>query len=164
MAQTLLELAAAIVSAHASVTELTTEELLLEIQKVHTTLQKLEFFAPEDVVAREEARLPLISLKKAFQSDQVFCMICGKGGMKTLARHLAQSHNIKPADYRKKFNIPKNQPLTARNFSESRRKMAQERGLAENLAKARATKAAKISAVKSNPARSVGTKIKTGTL
>ena len=143
MAQTLLELAAAIVSSHASVSELTTEELILEIQKVHATLQKLEYIAPDEVVAREEAEGPIISLKKAFQADQVVCMICGKGGMKTLARHLSQNHNIKPGEYRKQFNIPKGQPLTAKNFSESRRKMAQERGLADNLAKARAVRAKK---------------------
>jgi predicted transcriptional regulator len=75
-------------------------------------------------------------------------MVCGKGGMKTLARHLAQAHGLKPGEYRKQFSIPKDQPLTARNFSETRKKMAQERGLADNLAKARAVRAAKIKAEK----------------
>lgn len=143
MAQTMLELAAAIVSSHASVSELTTEELVQEIQKVYATLQKLDCGAPEEVNVLQETKAPVLSLKKAFQADQVFCMICGKGGMKTLARHLSQNHNIKPGEYRKQFNIPKGQPLTAKNFSESRRKMAQERGLADNLAKARAVRAQK---------------------
>jgi len=137
MAQTMLELAAAIVSSHASVSELNTEELVQEIRKVYSILLKLDCGAPEEVIDQRETKAPIISLKKAFQADQVFCMICGKGGMKTLARHLSQNHNIKPGEYRKQFNIPKGQPLTAKNFSESRRKMAQERGLAENLAKAR---------------------------
>jgi predicted transcriptional regulator len=132
---------------------MSTEELLQEIQKVFATLQNLEVSAPAEGAAAEEQKAPAMSLKKAFQNDQVFCMICGKGGMKTLSRHLAQTHNMKPSEYRKQFNIPKSQPLTARSFSESRKKMAQERGLAENLAKARAVRAAKIKAEKSGQAK-----------
>lgn len=149
---TLLELTASIVSSHASITELTSEELLQEIQKVHTALQKLEGFIAEETEAAE-AKVPAISLKKAFQADQVICMVCGKGGMKTLARHLAQVHKMKPGEYRKQFGIPRTQALTAKNFSESRRKMAQDRGLADNLAKARAIRAAKLKSRKAEPAK-----------
>lgn len=151
MASTILELTANLVSSHASVTEMTGEELLLELQKVHAALQKLEGAGAEGAPA-EEAK-PTITLKKAFQADQVVCMICGKGGMKTLARHLAQVHNMKPGAYRKQFGIPSGQSLTARNFSESRRKMAQERGLADNLAKAREVRAAKLKAKQSPSAK-----------
>jgi len=42
-----------------------------------------------------------------------------------------------------RINIPKGQPLTAKNLFDSRRKMAEERGLADNLAKARAVRAQK---------------------
>jgi predicted transcriptional regulator len=143
MASTLLELTASIVSSHASVSEMTSEELLAELQKVHSALQKLE--VPAEAAGESEGK-PAISLKKAFQPDQVSCMICGKTGMKTLTRHLAQVHNMKPGAYRKQFGIPSSQALTAKNFSEARRKMAQERGLADNLAKARAVRAAKIKA------------------
>jgi len=148
MAPTLLEMASSIVSSHASVSEMSTEELLQEIQKVYTALQKLEV-SPEGVAGEEGKMVPAMTLKKAFQADQVTCMICGKGNMKTLTRHLARVHNLKPGEYRKQFGIPSKQPLTAKKFSESRRKMAQDRGLAENLAKARAVRAAKLKAKKS---------------
>ena len=151
MASTLLELTASIVSSHAAMSELSTEELVQEIQKVYTTLQQLEGGAPEAAPAEEE-KAPVISLRKAFQADQVVCMICGKGGMKTLTRHLAQVHDMKPREYRKQFNIPSSQALTAKKFSEARKKMAQERGLADNLAKARAVRAAKIQEKKAAPA------------
>ena len=149
---TLLELTASIVSSHASITELSGEELLQEIQKVHAALQKLEGFIAEEAGAAE-TKVPTISLKKAFQADQVVCMVCGKGGMKTLARHLAQVHKMKPGEYRKQFGIPRTQALTAKNFSESRRKMAQDRGLADNLAKARAIRAAKLKSRKAEPSK-----------
>jgi len=41
--------------------------------------------------------------------------------------------------------------LTAKNFSEARRKMAQDRGLADNLARAREIRAAKLKAKKAQP-------------
>lgn len=154
MPATLVELAANIVSSHASVNEMSTEELLQEIQKVYAALQQLEsagLSVPSS--AETEPKTPSMSLKKAFQADQVYCMLCGRGGMKTLSRHLAQAHGMKPGEYRKQFNIPSSQPLTAKNFSEGRRKMAQERGLAENLAKARAVRAAKLKAEKAAPAK-----------
>jgi predicted transcriptional regulator len=145
MAPTLLELTASIVSSHASMSEMTSEELLQEIEKVYSSLHKLDG-ASTEVAMASEAKTPVITLKKAFQADQVFCMICGKGGMKTLTRHLAKVHGLKPGEYRKQFGIPSSQALTAKNFSDARRKMAQDRGLADNLAKARAVRAAKLKA------------------
>jgi predicted transcriptional regulator len=151
MALSLLELTANIVSSHASVTEMSGEDLLQELQKVHIALQKLDVETGEGA-EKAEVKGPAMSLKKAFQPDQVSCMLCGKAGMKTLARHLAQVHGLKPGEYRKQFGIPSSQALTARNFSEARRRMAQEKGLADNLAKARAVRAAKLLA-KGGPER-----------
>lgn len=156
MAPTLLELTASIVSSHASMSEMTSEELLQEIEKVFTSLQKLEGVSTE-APAPAEAKVPVISLKKAFQPDQVVCMVCGKGGMKTLTRHLAKVHGLKPGEYRKQFNIPRDQALTAKNFSDARRKMAQDRNLADNLAKAREVRAANLKA-KAEPAKPVNAK------
>ncbi len=87
----------------------------------------------------EAAATPAVSRKKAFGKDKVICMLCGKE-MKTLARHLKTAHDMKPGEYRKQFDIPRTQPLAARAYSESRRQMAIERGLGENLAKARAAR------------------------
>jgi len=152
MAPTLLELTASIVSSHASMSEMTSEDLLQEIQKVYASLQQLEVVGAE-AAAAPEAKAPVMTLKKAFQPDQVFCMICGKGEMKTLARHLAKVHGMKPGEYKKQFGIPSSQALTAKNFSEARRKMAQDRGLADNLAKAREIRAANLKAKKAQPAK-----------
>lgn len=157
MAPTLLELTASIVSSHASMSEMTSEELLQEIEKVFVSLQKLEG-AGAEAPTPAEAKTPVISLKKAFQPDQVVCMVCGKGGMKTLTRHLAKVHGLKPGEYRKQFGIPRTQALTAKNFSDARRKMAQDRNLADNLAKAREVRAAKLKATKAQPEKPVKVK------
>jgi hypothetical protein len=91
-------------------------------------------------------------MKKAFQNDQVGCLVCGKTGFKTLTRHLKQAHDLKPGQYRKQFNIPSSQSLTAKNYSEARRKSANENNLAANLEKARAVKAANNKAAAKNSA------------
>lgn len=141
MASTLVELTASIVASHAVGTELTGDELIQEINTVFATLKQLETgVLPVEAVAE----IPKITMKQAFRNDQVTCMVCGKGGFKTLTRHLKQAHDLKPGQYRKQFNIPSSQSLTAKNYSEARRQSANNNNLAANLEKARAVRAAKI--------------------
>lgn len=134
----LLELTASIVSAHISNVQMSSDEMLQELQKVHATLKALESNGGE--VTEEQPKK--LSIKQAFKKDEVICMICGKG-FKTLKRHLAQSHDLKPGQYRKQFNIPSTQSLVANSYSESRRKAAEERGLGDVLVKAREKRASK---------------------
>jgi predicted transcriptional regulator len=142
---TLVEIAAQLVSSHASSTPMTSDELLAEISKVHSALKRLE--AGEGGEEEEEAK-PALTLKEAFRKNEIVCLLCGKGGFKTLARHLSTAHGIKPAAYKKQFGISSKQALSAKSYSESRRKMAQDRGLADNLAKARDVRMANIEAKK----------------
>ena len=60
---------------------------------------------------------------------------------------------MKPGAYKKQFGIPSKQALSAKNYSEARRKMAQDRGLADNLAKAREVRMANIEAKKAAPVK-----------
>jgi len=137
----LLDMATNIVSAHASNSAMTRAELLAELQDVYLTLSRMEGESPTGEMKEEEGA-PAISKKKAFGKNQIFCMLCGKG-MKTLGRHLRTAHDMKPSEYRKKFGIPRSQSLASKAYSETRRQMAVDRGLGENLARARAAKRAK---------------------
>lgn len=138
---TLLEMAAEIVAAHASTTNMSKEELVAELSEVYNALNALEKGEAVSELTTQ-ADEPAVTRKKAFGKDKVFCMICGKG-MKTLSRHLKTAHQMTPGEYRKQFDIPRTQSLVARNYSETRRKMAIDRGLGEKLAKARAAGARK---------------------
>ncbi|MDD3847484.1 MAG: MucR family transcriptional regulator [Syntrophales bacterium] len=131
----LIQLAAEIVMAHASATEMTSEDLQNEIKAVYATLKGLE---TGDVSSK-----PALTLRQAFKKDEVACMVCGKTGLTTLKRHLAVAHDMKPGQYRKQFNIPSSQPLAAKDYVEKRRQMALDKGLAGNLEKARAARKAK---------------------
>jgi len=141
MAITLVELTAEIVSSHATGSRMSSDDLIQEINRVFATLKQLD--AEGTVPGPDEVPVPVMSLKKAFKNDQVACMICGKTGFKTLTRHLGKAHDLKPGQYRKQFNIPPSQPLTARNYSEARRQAANENNLAANLVKARSVRAAR---------------------
>lgn len=134
---TILEMAADIVAAHASTTNMTKEELVSELNDVYNVLNNLD--KGETVVEDAEEAGPVVSRKKAFGKDKIYCMICGKG-MKTLSRHLKTSHDMTASEYRKQFDIPRSQSLAAKSYSETRRQMAIDRGLGEKLAKARAAK------------------------
>lgn len=137
----IMEMAADIIAAHASTTPMSKEELIDELNEVYSTLSALE--KGESIETSEVIEeTPVISRKKAFGKDKIYCMICGKG-FKTLSRHLKTAHNMSATAYRKQFDIPRSQSLASKNYSESRRQMAVERDLAGNLAKARAAKANK---------------------
>ena len=139
---TLLEMAQQIVSAHAQTTRMTTEELISEIQKVHAALQALEaglHIQPAETLLEEPA-VPALTLKQAFKTNEVVCMICGKGGFKALTRHLSQTHQMKPSAYRKQFDIPKTQPLMSKAYTAQRKEIAAGMDLTGNLEKARAAR------------------------
>jgi len=148
MAITITELAAQILAAHASNSEMTTDELLAELVQIHASLKALENGETSLVANR-----PPLTIKEAFKKHEVICMVCGKGGMKTLTRHLNQTHNMKPGEYRKQFGIPTGQSLSARSYTEARKALSLEKGLADNLAKAREVRMANIASRKAASAK-----------
>lgn len=139
----LLQLTAAIVSAHVSKNQMSSDEMLQELQKVYASLQALATDSPIAIGPSATQEVPKVSIKQAFKKNEVICMVCGKGGFKTLKRHLSQIHDLKPGAYRKQFNLPAGQPLVAKSYSEKRRQDALDRGLGDNLAKARAVRKSK---------------------
>lgn len=143
----ILELTALIVSSHVSNKQMTSDEMLQELQKVYETLKALEAGLPVTLEQSPSVEAPKLSIKQAFKKDEIVCMVCGKGGFKTLKRHLNQVHNLKPGQYRKQFGIPSTQSLSAKSYSESRRQMAIDKGLGEGLARARSKQAGKKASV-----------------
>ena len=95
---------------------MTTDQLVQELQTVHNALKNLEGgqaveFAAEQ--SAEESKTPALTIKQAFRKDEVICMVCGKGGFKTLKKHLATAHQLTPGQYRKQFGIKSSQKLAA---------------------------------------------------
>ena len=134
---TLLEMTADIVASHARTAPMTTDDIIQELKKVYAALQSIETGVPAEAQSADEGAAPALTVKQAFKTNEVVCMLCGKGGMKTLTRHLNQAHQMKPSHYRKQFNIPKTQPLMSKSYALKRKEIAAGMDLGANLSKAR---------------------------
>jgi predicted transcriptional regulator len=96
---TLIELTTQIVSAHVSNNKMTALEMLQELQKVYASLKALKAGSPISIGSSTPTEAPKLTIKQAFKKDEVICMVCNKGGFKTLKRHLTMIHGLKPGEY-----------------------------------------------------------------
>jgi predicted transcriptional regulator len=71
---------------------------------------------------------PAVPIKKSVQPEYIVCL---EDGLKarTLKRHLRTAHGMTPDQYREKWGLPDDYPLTAPAYSASRSKMAKKLGL-----------------------------------
>jgi predicted transcriptional regulator len=137
MASEVLKLTAQIVMSHASMSELTPEELVEEIKEVYGVLSSLEGVSlPEELVMEKAGKpdvvkKPPVPLKDIVKAKYVICLECGKK-MKTLKTHLRKAHNLMPKEYFQRFGLDhKKFPLVCKDYSEQRSRMAKERGFGE---------------------------------
>ena len=135
MATENLKLTAEIIISHASMTELSTQELVAEIKEVYNLLASLEggavvpeVMAPEKGEEAEVVKKKLsIPLKDIVQEKFVVCLECGKK-MKTLKTHIRKAHGLMPKEYFKQFGLnPKKFPLVCKEYSAKRSQMAKDR-------------------------------------
>ncbi len=135
MATEILRITAEVVSSHASMSELSTQELVEEIKEVYNVLSSLEGGAvTPEIMALEKAsevagvKKPSIPLKEIVTQKHVVCLECGKK-MKTLKTHIRKAHGLLPKEYFKRFALdPKKYPLVCKEYSAQRRKMAKNWG------------------------------------
>ena len=134
MATEILKLTAEVVISHASMSELSTQELVDEIKEVYNVLSSLEgsavipeSMAPEKAEEAVEVKKPSIPLKDIVQEKFVSCLECGKK-MKTLKAHIRKAHALTPKEYFKRYGLdPKKYPLVRKEYSERRSQMAKDR-------------------------------------
>jgi predicted transcriptional regulator len=83
--------------------------------------------------------VPAVSVRKSLGSrEHIISMLDGKP-YKTLKRHLAVN-GLTPAEYRQRYNLPKDYPMVAPAYSDQRRAVAQKLGLGRRVgAKTQAT-------------------------
>ncbi|SDY69642.1 MucR family transcriptional regulator [Citreimonas salinaria] len=59
---------------------------------------------------------PAVPIEKAVTDDMVYCLECGRG-MKMLKRHLGSTHGMTPHEYRARWDLPEDFPITAPNYT-----------------------------------------------
>lgn len=120
----ILVLASDIVVAHVGNNEVAVEQLPNLIKVVFDTLSSLGQPTP---VLEEEPK-PAVSIRSSVKHDAITCLECG-AKFKMLKRHLATDHSLTPADYRARWGLPNDYPMTAPGYSNMRKEMAVKIGL-----------------------------------
>ncbi|HEY1604470.1 MAG TPA: MucR family transcriptional regulator [Allosphingosinicella sp.] len=120
-ANELLTLTADIVSAHVSHNNAAVRDVANSVRPVHETLSTLGQPAPEPTEEK-------VTIRSSVKFDSIICLICGKK-QKTVRRHLQAAHGLTPQQYRSEFELKADYPMTAPNYSETRRTMAKTIGL-----------------------------------
>ncbi|MDB5581502.1 MAG: transcriptional regulator, MucR family [Bradyrhizobium sp.] len=120
----LLTLTADIVAAHLSHNKVAASDIPDSIQAVYGALAGLG--APLAPIV--EVALPAVSIRASVKPDALTCLECG-AKQKTLKRHLGVAHELTPAGYREKWNLPASYPMVAPTYTAQRSEMAKRIGL-----------------------------------
>jgi predicted transcriptional regulator len=124
MAETLITLTADIVAAHVSNNSVAVSDLPTLISNVHGALAGLGGGGSAPATKLE----PAVSIRSSIKPDYVVCLEDGKK-LKMLKRHLMTHYGMTPDDYRAKWGLPKDYPMVAPNYAETRRTLALTIGL-----------------------------------
>ncbi len=115
---------ATIVSAYVGNNTLAVEELAPLIASVHSAIAALG----EPAKAEPAPLVPAVPIKKSVTPDAIICLEDGRR-LKMLKRHLRVTYGMTPEQYRAKWGLPRDYPMVAPAYAESRSQLAKEIGL-----------------------------------
>ena len=118
--ETLVTLTADIVAAHVSNNSVAISDIPLIIRSVHDALAGLG-----STVVPEVKQEPAVSIRASVKPDYLVCLEDGKK-LTMMRRYLMTNFEMTPDEYRAKWNLPKDYPMVAPNYSERRRVLAKE--------------------------------------
>ena len=118
----LLQLAADIVSAHASNNPLSADQLPRLIQQVFSTLATVQ-----EKAAVPPGPEPAVSIKASVRPDHLVCLDCGQH-FSLLKRHLRTDHQP-PEQYRQRWQLSLTYPMVAPAYAKTRSALARRFGL-----------------------------------
>ena len=122
--ETLVTLTADIVAAHVSKNSVAISDIPLVIRSVHEAQAGLSTNAGP----QPEPQQPAVSVRSSVKPDYIVCLEDGKK-LTMMRRYLMSKFGMMPDEYRAKWNLPKDYPMVAPNYSERRRELAKEIGL-----------------------------------
>lgn len=73
-------------------------------------------------------REPAVPVSKSVTPDFIICLEDGKK-LKMLKRYLRTHYDLSPEEYRRKWSLPADYPMTAPNYAKSRSQLAKDIGL-----------------------------------
>lgn len=118
-----------IVAAYVSHNSVAAADLSKLIADTHAALRGLGA-APSTEVTEKLA--PAVPIRKSVTPDFLVCLEDGKK-FKSLKRHLATHHQLTPDQYREKWGLPQDYPMTAPSYSATRSALAKANGLGRTV-------------------------------
>src|SRR5215471_11320658 len=118
------ELTTNIVAAYVRRNQIGSDQLGTLISTVHQALSRLGKPAAET----ETERTPAVPIRRSVHPGYVVCLECGWRGQ-MLRRHLSTGHGLSIDQYRGRWKLPRDHPLTAPGYSERRSGLAKQLGL-----------------------------------
>lgn len=94
------------------------------IEQVHSSLSRLGQPAAEPASALS----PAVSIRRSVGADEITCIECGFKS-KMLKRHLTTAHGLTPEEYRARWKLASDYPMTSKNYSVRRSELAKSAGL-----------------------------------
>jgi predicted transcriptional regulator len=124
---------ARIISAYVSSNRLASTDLPMLIRTVHDVLNGAAH--GPGPVARETAKPSAAQIRRSIRPDALVSFLDGKA-YKTLRRHL-RGRGVSEGDYRQRFGLPDDYPMTAAEYRDRRSAMAKASGLGRSRASER---------------------------
>lgn len=121
--QELLRHTAEIVSAFSGNNTTAAADLLQLIQSVYRALSGIVSASASDA-----PQTPAVAVRKSVSADHIICLEDGKK-VKVLTRHLRSEHGMTPEEYRAKWSLPFDYPMTAPKTAARRSAVAKSIGL-----------------------------------
>jgi predicted transcriptional regulator len=116
-------LVAEIVCSYVAQNSIGVDQIADLIATVHRSLSSLSESVPAPAPL-----MPAVPIRRSVQLDHVICLECGYHAQ-MLRRHLRIAHDLEVADYRTRWKLPADHPITAPAYSERRSSMAKQIGL-----------------------------------
>lgn len=82
--------------------------------------------SPEPTIS--ERPKPAVPIRSSVTADYIFCLEDGKR-FKSLKRHIASVYNLTPQEYRERWGLPDDYPMTSPNYAKQRSELARSIGL-----------------------------------
>lgn len=119
-----ISLAGEIVTAYVSNNKIDAADVPALISQTHNAIAGLQ----EGGAGFQHTGEPAVAIDKSITPDFVICLEDGKK-LKMLKRYLRTHYNLSPEDYRRKWGLPADYPMTAPNYSKKRSRVAKSTGL-----------------------------------
>ncbi len=119
----LLGLTEKIVSAHVANNRMSGANLPDLIRAVYAALDNVRTGAGTPSLPK-----PAVPIKRSVTPSYIVCLEDGRK-MKMLKRHLKTDHNMTPKEYRQRWQLPPDYPMTAPNYAKARSELAKKIGL-----------------------------------